>query len=281
MLLRLFVCKKIGFGILYNAHIDRLDEKTEAPRFKGDLIIINILLVSILLVYTLFVIIQFKYLFAGTTLPDGLTYTAYARKGFFELLALTGVNIAAILAIIKLTKLHQGKWLAFTKILCHYLCAVTVVLLISSFYRMLLYTNDDGLTRLRFFVMGFLVFEAIGLLITFVYIAKPKFNITLVYTVIALVYYTLLNVVPVDNIIADNQIDKYLKGGRTDIDYVFTLSADATPAMEYLIENTDDEALKAKVKKFIKVQTNSDIPDKWQRYNLSTENAKDVLGKLK
>lgn len=265
------------FGTMYCAHIDVKHKEITPLAIKGDLIIINILLFAILFVYTLFVIIQFKYLFAGSTLPEGLTYTDYARKGFFELLALTGVNIAIILTVIKFTKSHDGKWQIFTKILCHYLCAVTIVLLVSSFYRMYLYTNDDGLTRLRFFVMGFLVFEAIGLLITFLYIAKPKFNITLIYIVIALTYYTLLNVIPADNIIARNQIDKYLAGEREGLEYIFTLSADAAPAMDYLYMNTTDEVLKQNVDSFLEWRTDWGIPDRWQRYDISTARAEEIM----
>ncbi len=262
------------FGVIYSGHTISQKEYEKEVRIKGDLIVINILLTSALVIYTLFVIVQFKYLFAGSALPQGLTYTEYARKGFFELLALTGVNIVAILAVIKLTKNYSGKWYVFTKILCHYLCAVTIVLLISSFYRMMLYTNDDGLTRLRFYVLGFLIFEGIGLLLTFVYIAKPKMNITLIYFVVALTYYSILNVVPTDNIIAKNQVDKYLNGERDDLSYIFTLSADAAPAMDYLINNTEDEELKKQAEEFLDEETSSDIPQRWQRYNISIEKAK-------
>lgn len=262
------------FGLMYNANSSVCKLKHEPNERKGDIIVINVLLSAILVIYTIFVIIQFKYLFAGSTLPQGLNYTQYARKGFFELLSLTGVNIGLILTVIKLTKAHNGKWLAVCKILCHYLCLVTIVLLISSFYRMFLYTNDDGLTRLRFFVMGFLVFEAIGLIITFVYIAKPKFNIVLVYTILALTYYTMLNIVPADNIIAKNQIDKYIKGERKDIEYVYTLSADAVPAMKELYKKTKEEEVKKQIENFIETKTSSNIPERWQRYNFSIENAK-------
>lgn len=268
------------FGAIYSAYVDKQAKEMKAINIKGDLIIINILLSAVLVVYTLFVIIQFKYLFASSALPYGLTYTEYARKGFFELLALTGVNIAAILAATMLTKNTISKWSLLTKALCHYLCAVTMVLLISSFYRMLLYTWDDGLTRLRFFVLGFLIFEAIGLLITFVYIAKPKFNITAIYIAIALVYYMVLNIIPTDNIIAKNQIDKYLKYNRTDLAYTFTLSVDAAPAMKYLFESTDNQEIKEKAKTFLDEKTTFDIPSRWQRYNLSIEKAKGILDNL-
>ncbi len=263
-------------GIICRTYADDTVVNNEKEIFKGDLIIINILLTVILIIYTMFAVIQFKYLFAGAALPEGLSYTEYARKGFFELLALTGVNLAVIFAVVKLTKSYDGKRAFFTKLLCQYLCAVTVVLLVSSFYRMTLYTESDGLTRLRFFVIGFLIFEAAGLLITFFYIAKPKFNITLIYMIIALTYYTVLNVVPADYIIAKNQIEKYLSGERDDLDYIFTLSADAASAMEFLTENTDDAIFKDKINTFLEENTSSDIPERWQRYNLSAENAKKI-----
>ncbi|MBQ4086822.1 MAG: DUF4173 domain-containing protein [Clostridia bacterium] len=270
-----------AFGCLYTAHVGVALSEKEKKSIRCDLMIVNIFLAVILAVYTLFVIIQFRYLFAGDTLPSGLSYTEYARKGFFELLGLTGVNIFLILLVIHLTRESEGIWTKITRMLLHYLCAVTVVLLISSFYRMYLYTADDGLTRLRFFVMGFLVFEAIGLLFTFLYIAKPKFSITGVYLTLALTYYCLLNLVPTDNIIAQNQIDKYLVGEREGIDYVFTLSTDAAPAMEALYAKTNDTNLHAQILTFLSTKTASDIPKRWQRYNLSHTHASEVLNDLK
>lgn len=268
------------FGILYRSHTHKNISHGETAAKAGDLIIINTVLSFVLAVYTLFVIVQFKYLFAGATLPEGLSYTEYARKGFFELLALTGVNIAGIYIVTMFTKGASGKWKKLSVIFCHYLCGVTCVLLASSFYRMLLYTGSDGLTRLRLFVLGFLVFEAIGLIFTFIYIARPKFNIVMVYTLIALSYYCLLNVLPTDYFIAKNQVDKFLAGERDDVNYVFTLSADAAPAMRYLADNTDDTLLAAQAERFITRRTEYyEKTDDFRSYNLSHENAKALMQK--
>ncbi len=269
-----------AIGCLYISHTGIPLPAKEKKAIRCDLMIINTFLTVILAVYTLFVIIQFRYLFAGDTLPQGLSYTEYARKGFFELLGLTGVNIFLILLVMHLTQETEGIWSKITHVLCHYLCAVTVVLLVSSFYRMYLYTADDGLTRLRLFVMGFLVFEAIGLLATFVYIAKPKFSITGVYLALALFYYCLLNLIPTDNIIAQNQIDKYLSGKREAVDYIFTLSADAAPAMEVLYQKSDDASHPSRIIAFLEDNTASDIPKRWQRYNFSVVQAKKILERL-
>jgi hypothetical protein len=47
-------------------------------------------------VYLMFSIIQFSYLYGenGISLPEGFTYAEYARRGFFELVAVTVINFA-------------------------------------------------------------------------------------------------------------------------------------------------------------------------------------------
>ncbi len=268
------------FAILYRAYNLKEHIINKKNNKDGDLLIINIVLTCLLLVYSVFIIIQFKYLFAGAKLPDGLTYTQYARKGFFELLILSTINIIVIVGVTLLTHKKHGKGFAFSKILCCYMCMISIILLISSFYRMILYTNSDGFTRLRFMVMGFLIFEAIGLFITFAFIINPKFNVIMIYGILALTYYCILNVVPMDSIIAKNQIDLYLNNQRHDIYYVFDLSLDISKQMEYFYNNTDDEDLKSQIKGFLMAETYTDIPERWQRYNISYERGKSVLKSL-
>ena len=271
-----------AFGLITYIYKDKLPKKppaytyvtpanydyiiTENPEKSVDKLILNIFLSLILIMYTIFVVIQFAYLFAGADLPYGLTYTEYARKGFFELLFLTGLNIIIILICTNLTRKIESE---FTKILLSYLCAVTCILLISSFYRMMLYNQDDGLTRLRFLVFGFLIFEAVGLIFTFSYILKPNFSIISVYLAIALSYYLVLNVIPIDGIVAKSQMDRNFSG----ITYVKTLSSDAAAQIARMYEN---EKFSADAKEFFdnKKIWYERIPKRWQRYNLSVEGMK-------
>jgi len=229
------------FGILYGISATNKEAKAfKSAEIKGDTMIINIVLASILVVYTLFAVIQFRYLFAAAyELPYGLNFATYARRGFFELLFLSFVNIAFIIGTVWLTKLQTGVGAKISKFLCLYLCAATVLLLVSSFYRMMLYSTDFGLTRLRLLVFGFLIFEAIGLVFTFFYILKPKFNIILVYCVVALSYYMVLNLAPIDRIVARNQVDRYFASEQSGIWYVLSLSADAAPEVERLLQSSD------------------------------------------
>lgn len=230
------------FGILYCIFTGSKEHIQVANRqIKGDCVILGVVLTSVLLVYTLFVAIQFRYLFAPPyDLPYGLNFVTYARRGFFELLVLTFLNIAFILAAVWLTKSQTGRGATFIKWMCMYLCAVTVVLLVSSFYRMWLYGASDGLTRMRTLVFGFLIFEGIGLVFTFFYIMRPKFNIVLVYCLIALSYYMVLNVVPLDRIIAREQVNRYVVNGNAGgLVYATRLSADAAPEIARLLDSDD------------------------------------------
>jgi len=255
------------FGLIFYVHdAERTPvEVNDIKQKKGDLLVINIVLSSVLLIYTVFVVIQFRYLFASPdNLPYGLDFVQYARRGFFELMALAGVNIFSILITIWLTAWHNGFGTKLNRGLCQYLCGVTVVLLVSSFYRMWLYGSDDGLTRMRFMVFCFLVFKAFGLGATFVYIAKPKFNIVAVYTVIALVFYLFLNVVPMDSIVARSQVNRYLNTGRGGVSYVLSLSPDAAGQVMRLIENGGAYTQSRAVEFF-----DRDYYSGWRQFNLS------------
>ncbi|MGN1097418.1 MAG: DUF4153 domain-containing protein, partial [Clostridia bacterium] len=262
------------FGLLYSYLAVPVLKGREYGEKRGDLLVINIFFSCLLIVYTIFVAIQFRYLFAGADLPYGITYTEYARKGFFELLALSGVNIALILFAVRRAGGQSGAG-SVTRGLCCYLCLVTFVLLASSFYRMGLYCGSDGLTRLRFFVLGFLIFEAFGLALTLVYIFKPKFNIVMCYLAIGLVYYMLLNLVPVDYFVAKNQVDMYLAGQRTEVYYALSLSSDAAPQIARLKETEvgGTELLDMYFRSW-------DKPRNWRRYNLSQKRAERIYGSL-
>ena len=278
-ILRITVGAIVGFylfGFVYFIYMFKPDYGVAVYQYKkpvnGDLIIINIVLGSILIVYTLFVLIQFRYLFASSgNLPHGLNYVDYARRGFFELLFLSFVNITIILVAVWLTRNQDSVGMKVSRFLCGYLCAVTMVLLVSSFYRMSLYSSEYGLTRLRFLVFGFLIFEAIGLIFTMFYVAKPKFNILAVYAVIALSYYLLLNIVPMDAIIARNQIDRYFAKGGDGIEYVLTLSADAAGQVSRLQASNNENTLQRVENYYIRIDLGE---TGWRQWNLSISQAR-------
>lgn len=281
------------FGLIYIVFAEKKSDSQNAfftldirPK-NADTIVINILLSSILLVYTLFIFIQFKYLFAGSVLPGNLNYAEYARRGFFELIFLSFLNIGLILLTVFLYKekiyVQRNKWSNLTKIFMMYLCAVTFVMLISSFYRMYLYDQEYGFTRLRVLVYGFLIFETIGLIITAAFIMRPEFNIMAVYMVIGLCYYLCLNVVQIDYIISKHNVDMYLakETDSLDIDYLMSLSVDAAPQIARLVENNNADIMtRYKADLYFKnIEENYSSDSLWQSRNYSIDKAMQLISK--
>ncbi len=278
------------FGHLYSAHIKEslvnMVTDNDSPKgLKGDIIVLNIFFLSILFVYTIFIAIQFKYLFSGGILPNGLNYSEYARRGFFELVFLSLLNIALILLTTYLLrdKIYEqkNKWAIFTKLMLIYLCVITGILLISSHYRMSLYDSAYGFTRLRVLVYIFLAFEALGLIATLAYIIKHNFNILAVYAAIGLTFYLTLNLVKIDEIIARRNIDMYLSGQAEDIDidYLMTLSPDALPQIMRLTDSNVKFVTKIKTINYLKSISESYKykENNWQSYNLVIEKNKNLL----
>ena len=260
-------------AMLYYLHIYKKQESHSLKEVKGDFIILNMLTVSVLVIYTMFVCIQFKYLFSMQELPYGLNYAHYARRGFFEQFFLTFVNLGFIILTMYFNKSWQGWRLKVSKVFMVYLCLITFFMLVSSFYRMSLYINDGGYTRLRLLVVGFLCFEAVGLIATILYVIRPKFNIIALYLILAFSYYMVINVVSIDRMIAKDQVNRYLGGRRAGVEYALTLSADAAPEIVRLLEADDPQIVEQARQYFADIRREGQISPCWQRQNLSIQKA--------
>ena len=275
------------FYIIFKKNVKKSSNEILLPKPQGDLIITSVVLISILIIYTLFAIIQFKYLFAGAALPNDLTYAEYARKGFFELLFLSFINIGLILVISyllkdKLYSINNNSSIParIIKALMLYLCAITILLLVSSFYRMSLYNNEYGYTELRLLVITFLIFEAIGLLVTFFYIIKPKFNIIAFYSIVCLVFYLTVNMLNIDYMIAKKNIDMYYEGKELDIQYLNGLSSDAASQMKRLLNDKDAYIQLKTINYFDRIDYQANYTNDWRCFNLSRNNAKGIIKEL-
>ncbi len=106
-------------------------------------------LLAIDALFLFFVALQIAYLFGGvdTLNATGLTYSAYARRGFFELIAVAvlagGLLFAVELVVARRTRLYVGAALM--------LAIATLVIVVSAAYRMQLYQLAYGWTEQRFY----------------------------------------------------------------------------------------------------------------------------------
>src|SRR5256886_3027050 len=127
---------------------------TLLPRLRGILSATagatTLLVIDALFVF--FVGLQIVYLFGGidTLNATGLTYSSYARRGFFELIAVAvlagGLLFAVELVVAKRTRLYVGAALT--------LALATLVIVVSAAYRMQLYQLAYGWAQLRFYALA-------------------------------------------------------------------------------------------------------------------------------
>ena len=172
IILLIFFGTLLCYSLLCGASKENTNTNLNKPKANST---IGITLSALLLiVYILFCAIQVIYLFTGGlfTLPHEFTYAEYARRGFFELLAVTCFNI--ILILICVNVFEENKWL---NAILTAITASTYIMIASATYRMLLYIGAYHLTFLRLFVLLFLLIDA--LLLTGIIISIYRKNFPL------------------------------------------------------------------------------------------------------
>ena len=177
------------FSFLWNI---RGAERTLAPSkpksFAGfDKVISTIIIGAVLLVYVLFCGVQIVYLFGGVGLPEGITYSEYAREGFWQLILIAGINLVLFGIFVKYDKKTKLLWGLLSGIL-----AVTMIMLISAIIRLWMYVDAYGLTWLRLISAWFIVFLAAVLILALVRLIKEKLPLIGVCLLLLLGWYTAL-----------------------------------------------------------------------------------------
>ncbi|MDG4822065.1 DUF4173 domain-containing protein [Asanoa sp. WMMD1127] len=193
------------------------------------------------LLFLAFVAVQATVLFDGSRHvlgPGGPTFADYARGGFWQLLAVTGLTLVVV-AVAGRWAPRAGRADRFTiRLLLGALAVLTLVIVASATYRMNVYEQAYGYTRLRIFVSA----VELGLGAVFVAILVAGIRLRgdwLPRAVLAIATGGLLAlaVLNPDRFIADRNVDRYLATGRIDVHYLSTLSADAVPALDRLTGN--------------------------------------------
>jgi hypothetical protein len=210
---------------------------TERPRhlYLGT-VEVGIVLGLLDALFTLFVAVQVRYLFGGgdVLLDTGLTYAEYARRGFFELVAVVALALPVLLAARWLLRPGAGtRGLALFRALAGLLTGLLAVVVASALWRMRLYTDEYGLTELRLYATAFVLWIS-AVLVWFVvtYLLRDlggRFAAGVL--VSGLLAAFLLDALNPDARIARNNIARFEAGERFDALYLTSLSADAVPVL--------------------------------------------------
>ena len=221
----------------------------------------TIVFASVNLLFLAFLVVQFRYFFAGEAIinPAGLTYSEYAVKGFQELVMVAcGVlGLHWLLAgITRRENKHQ-------KLLFSVLVTVAIIqvgiILVSAYQRENLYIEAYGFTQSRLVALVFNVFVGLLLVAALWMQWRDAFRYqALVLASLFVIFALTLGVINMDRTVARLNLVKSMINGKLDAAFMANrLSVDAVPVMfEYYDQKLLPPDLRQKLGKVLACQAN-------------------------
>lgn len=263
--------------ILFQKHLN-VKTQTNLQPFQIDGIVTITVLVIINAVYLLFTLVQFKYFFSGTLQAD-FTFAEYARKGFFELLFVTLINLSITVIVLTFVNRATSFMRRATQIMLTILVLASSVMLSSAFIRLSMYEDAYGFTFTRVLVHSFMIFLVVIFTYTLVKIWVEKLSLFHFYFITSLLYYTSITIVDLDKIVVKENMNRYETSGKIDVHYLNDLSYRGVLGLIELYEKDKNiPELKTILLERKKEAIAESLP--WQSYNLKREQAFEKLKKL-
>ncbi|MEX1164082.1 MAG: DUF4173 domain-containing protein [Nitriliruptor sp.] len=188
--------------------------------------------------FAAFVLVQAGTLFGGDALvqrTSGLTYAAYAREGFGQLLTVAILTLGVVAVASRYAAPRDERDARLRRGLLAALCGLTLVVLVSAFQRLSLYEAAFGFTRDRVTAHATIVW--IGVLFVLVVVlgawrrSEHLPRAAVAWTGLALLIF---GMVQPDAIVARLNVERFEATGELDVWLLSTLSADAAPAIAEL-----------------------------------------------
>ncbi|MFC7373446.1 DUF4153 domain-containing protein [Fictibacillus iocasae] len=243
-----------------------------------DPVIICTILFMVNAVYVLFAYLQFHYLFSGT-LQGGFTFAEYARRGFFELIAVSLINLSLLNGVITFTDTINNAFKRGVQILLTVLITASGVMLTSAFTRLSLYESVYGFTMDRVLPHSFMLLLAVIFIFTLIKVWIERLSLVRFYFISCLAYYTALNSVNVEQFVVDQNMKRYEETGKIDIQHIGALSYTGTNALITLYEK-DPKNNQIKQLLMEKKAMVAGEQETWQSYNLLKKTVRERLEKL-
>jgi two-component system, OmpR family, sensor histidine kinase BaeS len=222
-------------------------------------------------VFVLFLIAQAAAIFGGHDYLErttGLTYAEYVHQGFGQLTVATALTLLVVWAASRKAPRAMPSDRAWLRGSLGLLGAATMVVVASALYRMSVYQDAYGFTRLRLLVdvfegwLGLLVLATMAGGVALRARWLPRFG--LITGVALLLGLTALNP---DAWIARQNLDRYDDTGEVDWTYLTDLSDDALPVLRDLPDDLEDCA----------INLDDRHHDDWLEWNLGRALARDFV----
>lgn len=183
------------------------------------------------LLFLAFVVVQLRYLFGGKGLVESqahLTYAQYARHGFFELVAASLLVLPLLLLVDAMLRSERRRDVSIVRGLSAVLLCLVFVVMASALQRMRLYEHEYGLTELRLYATGVILWLA-AVLVWFAFTALRGRRHLFALGALAAGFAATaaLNGLNPDSLIARTNLAR----PHADVAYLASLSDDAVPTL--------------------------------------------------
>ena len=238
------------------------------------------------LLYLVFSAVQILFLFiGGFELPEGISYAEYARRGFFQLLIVSVLNLAVVLILKK--RIEKSRILNAILLV---ICFCTYIMIASSAIRMIMYIQVYNLTMYRISVLFALLTLAVLLAGVIILVLKDDFSFRRFCVIAVSIIYIPFAFLNADAQIArfnlkNNNVVKSADSSRRnyhyDFYYISSLSTDAAPAIrEYFAQYDDPEEKMLNTDWYIEYCLNNEIDGAFvgiRTFNISRYRANTTL----
>lgn len=232
------------FGALFSSSKPAWTYSEEAPVYRFlPAPIAYTAVTPICFFYLIYIITQLGYFTAafGGELPEGYSYSEFARRGFFELCVVVVINLCVITLMQALVKRHDGdrrpKTLrAYTIIISVF----TLLLIASALSKMIMYIGEFGMTQLRVYTSWFMILLAL----VFVMIIVLQIREFAFWKVLFAAFTVMMGVLcfgNIDGAIARYNVNAYMSGALEEFDFtaMIPLGASAAKPVSELLRDED------------------------------------------
>ena len=233
---------------------------------------------TMLLLFTVFVAIQARWLFGGAGLVEqvtGLSYAEYARTGFFQMVVASGLALPVLYGAEAMLTRADAAARQRVRIMGRLQLVLMGVVMASALYRLNLYMSVFGLTQDRIVavaVIAWLVLVSSWFAVTVLRGRGERFLLGALNSGFAVL--AVLNAVNPDALIARVNLDRVAEGQPVDVAYLKELDADAIPVVVARLAQLPEAARGDLV---VTMRKKVGEPRDWRGWNHSVSRAREAL----
>lgn len=238
---------------------------------------------SLVLVYVVYLFSQLAYFvdaFKGI-LPNNYIPSEYARRGFFEMSIIAGINFIIIYLALIFSRKKDEKPSKVVGSVCVFIILFTLFLISTAIAKMIIYIESFGMSVLRISTSAFMIFLAVVFIALIFRCFMKKVPVIKIMLVTATVVLLVLGFCNIERFVAQYNVNAYKqqKLNFIDVDMISNLGLSGVPVLYDICENVPEyrvEARKALYRMHYKVGVKREIGD----WTVNDKIALDILKEI-